>query len=87
VPCFSSGVRELRQGEQTIVLTTDGLLEFGDRPFERPAAFAAAIGTSAVLGDNLQAMLDHAHASGARDSATVIAWRATCNEQGLMPTD
>ncbi|WP_238654882.1 protein phosphatase 2C domain-containing protein [Paenibacillus piscarius] len=28
VPCYSSGIRELRQGRNVIVMTTDGLLEW-----------------------------------------------------------
>lgn len=86
VPCYSSGIRELRQGEQTIALVTDGLLEFGDRPYEDPAAFADTIGAAPDLPAGIAAMLHNAHASGATDSATVIAWRVTCERQGLMPT-
>lgn len=86
VPCYSSGVRELRQGEQVIALVTDGLLEFGDRPYENPAAFAAALEASPDLSGNLMAMMRNAHASGATDSATVVAWRVTCETQGLVPT-
>lgn len=86
VPCYSSGIRELRRGEQIVALVTDGLLEFGDRPYGHPASFADAMNASPDLGDNIKAMMLRAHASGATDSATVIAWRVMCQEQGLMPT-
>lgn len=86
VACYSSGIRELRQGEQIVALVTDGLLEFGDRPYEDPAAFASAIGASTDLADNIRAMMLNAHSSGATDSATVIAWRTSCEAQGLIPT-
>lgn len=86
VPCYSSGVRELRQGEQVIALATDGLLEFGERPYEAPGAFSQALLASPDLDTNLQQMLAEAHKSGAIDSATVVAWRTTATEQGLEPT-
>lgn len=34
VPCYSSGIIELRDGWNHIYLITDGVLEFGERPFE-----------------------------------------------------
>src|SRR5262249_46423500 len=37
LPCFSSGVRALRNGEHTVVMVTDGVLECGERVFEDPA--------------------------------------------------
>ena len=86
VPCYSAGVRELRQGEQTIALATDGILEFGDRPFEDPAAFAQALSGTGDLGTNIAAMLQGADAGGATDSSTMIAWRVNCDTKGLMPT-
>ena len=37
VPCFATGIRQLRRGINTIALVTDGLLEAGDRVFDEPA--------------------------------------------------
>ena len=86
VPCYSSGIRELRQGEQVIALATDGLLEFGERPYEAPGAFSQALLASPDLEASLRQMLVEAHKSGAADSATVVAWRTNSAEQGLEPT-
>src|SRR5690606_5789926 len=36
VPCFSSGIRELRQGENQLLLTTDGLVECPNAVFTEP---------------------------------------------------
>src|SRR5439155_2839921 len=44
VPCHASGVRELRRGENRILMTTDGLLEFGTRPFEDPRELCRWLG-------------------------------------------
>jgi serine/threonine protein phosphatase PrpC len=86
VPCYSSGVRELRQGDQVIALATDGILEFGQRPYEAPDAFSTALLASTDLEDSLKHMLVEAHNSAARDSATVITWRVNCREPGLEPS-
>ena len=36
IPCYATGVRELRAGLNRIFMTTDGLIECGSRPFEDP---------------------------------------------------
>lgn len=38
VPCYSSGTRELRQGDNHLFLTTDGLIECPGEPFAEPQA-------------------------------------------------
>jgi hypothetical protein len=86
VPCYSSGVRQLRQGEQVIALATDGLLEFGELHYEAPGAFSQALLASPDLEASLRQMLVEAHKSGATDSATVVAWRTNSTEPGLEPT-
>lgn len=86
VHCYSTGVRELRQGYQVVALATDGLLEFDSRPYEDPDAFSKALLASPGLETNLKRMLTEAHKAGARDSATVIAWSANCDEAGISPT-
>jgi serine/threonine protein phosphatase PrpC len=79
VPCFTSGVRELRDGRQTIVMLTDGVLECGSRPFEDPARLANELlpDIEANLARGVQAILDRVVAEEGRDSATMIAWQ--CN--------
>ena len=41
---YSSGVRALRRGWHDVLLVTDGLLEFGTRPFEDPSVLVTAMG-------------------------------------------
>lgn len=86
VPCFSSGVRELRQGLSTIAMITDGLLEVAHRPYEDAAAFSQALLSDAGLGGSVSRMLDDVHALGGTDSATVIAWQVNNPRAGLMPS-
>jgi hypothetical protein len=75
VPCYSSGVRQLRSGISTIVLTTDGILEFGERPYEDAGAFSAAAVASSPLKVAITEMLTKAHDGGATDSTTLLAWQ------------
>lgn len=80
VPCYVSGVRALGRGWNTILLLTDGLLEFGGRPFETPTQlyrlFAAeSRGEPPLEAAALQA-LRRVHDERGRDSATLLAWRA-----------
>jgi hypothetical protein len=77
VPCFSTGVRELRQGQNVVLLTTDGLLECGTRPFEDPCELAGLFmlgGAVSTLEQAVRAALARVHAERGRDSATVVAW-------------
>jgi hypothetical protein len=86
VPCFSTGVRELRQGDNIIALVTDGLLEFRDSPFEDPAGFAAAIRAEDAVAASVASMLRAAHDGRTTDSATMIVWQANNPVAGLMPS-
>lgn len=75
VPCYSTGVRELPPAECRILLVTDGLLEFGERPFEDPTylyTVFAALARDAESG--VRAALEQVHRGRGLDSATVVAW-------------
>ncbi len=75
VPCFTSGVRQLRPGLSIILLATDGLLECGTRPFEAPAALYDTFATAAsTVQGSIDLALWRVHHEQGRDSATVIAW-------------
>lgn len=77
VPCYASGVRQLVDGRSRIVMTTDGLLEYGARPFENPSylyqSFRSQHDLEAVVAEALQQV----HAEDGSDSATIIAWDCT----------
>lgn len=80
VPCYSSGIRELRKGGNQVVMTTDGLLECGSRPFQDEHYFYQLLTGMRQSGDpglewNVQAALQRVHREKGRDSATVICWR------------
>ncbi len=76
VPCYTRGVKALPAGRTVMLLTTDGLLECGSRPFEDPLYLYQAFtyGGDKDLGDNVLNALNAVHGELGRDSATVIAW-------------
>ncbi len=75
VPSFTVGTRELRGGPNHIVMLTDGLLEFGHRPFEDPEVLAAVVARHAPLYEEVvRELLENVHEGKGRDSATVICW-------------
>ena len=89
VPCFASGVRELRQGRNVILLATDGLLEFGTRPFEDPKALAAMFSAGAgpsTIERAARAGLERVQMEQGRDSATIIAWEVNNPHLATQPS-
>lgn len=87
VPCYSSGVRELRAGRSVIVMTTDGLLEYPDSPFPNPQTFYVSFTAPDQSLDAAVGMaLQHVHTAHGRDSATLIAWAYENTIAGREPS-
>ena len=74
VPCYTSGVRQLGDGPNIVVMVTDGLLECGRRPFEDPAQLYKVLTRGSNLAGNVETILKKVHQERGKDSATVIAW-------------
>ena len=87
VPCFTTGVKRLRGGRNTLVALTDGVLECGNRPFGRPERLHAAFSSSAATRDGVERLLREVRAQRGRDSATVVAWSCTASEPAPYPSD
>jgi hypothetical protein len=86
VPCYATGVRELRAGQNRIVMTTDGLLECGTRPFEDPRHLYDLFGPEHEgVEASVQSALARVHQERGRDSAAVIAWGCAIKSGGLQP--
>lgn len=74
VPCFSSGTRELRQGENHLLMTTDGLVECPGEPYSKPEqVFGEFDGKSHVKG--VQNLLEKIQENGVRDSTAIVSWK------------
>ena len=77
VPCYSSGVRELRTGYNRMVLVTDGVLECGNRYYETPKnLYQDFYGQPSPpnIENSVKHVLEHVNESYGRDSATIICW-------------
>lgn len=87
VPCYSVGVRELRRGENTVVVTTDGILTTENNPNRRMSQlFRDRNGDSTDLSRQVRHLLNSIQDDGGRDSATVIAWTYTNPKSATMPS-
>lgn len=87
-PCYTTGIRELRSGRNRIVMTTDGLLEFGSRSFERPQQVYKEFLQDGKedLKERVLAALFQVHQAQGQDSATVIAWDYENTSQASYPS-
>lgn len=73
VPCYSAGTRELRQGRNRLLLTTDGLVECPGDPYGEPASIMQSMAEEQGIGS----MLSTIQRCGVRDSSTIISWEIT----------
>ncbi len=86
-PSFTVGTRELRGGPNHIMVLTDGLLEFGQRPFEDSRVLAEVVTRYAPFYRGaVQELLEGVHTSRGRDSATVICWGCDNAEPVAYPS-
>jgi serine/threonine protein phosphatase PrpC len=85
VPCHASGVHALRPGTSRIVLATDGLLEFGDRPYSDPGRLYDKF-AEGDLPARAAHLLEAVHRAGGADSATLVAWDARAGETSIRPS-
>lgn len=79
VPCFSSGVRELRHGKNQLLLTTDGLVECPGGVFGEPASISQVV-TAVSVSDGVTTLLHTIKKNHVRDSTTVVSWNVDVTE-------
>lgn len=90
VPCYSSGVRELRTGRNRIVMVTDGVLECGECRYETPVHLYKDLYENKeeeALTNCVQNVLEHVHQQLGRDSATIISWDYENHALSTYPSD
>ncbi|WP_432359892.1 protein phosphatase 2C domain-containing protein [Sporosarcina sp. UB5] len=86
VPCFSSGVRELRKGVNRIFMTTDGLLECPGEPFSNPMDLVDILDAK-QFEVAFSMILKEIEKNNVRDSTTIVAWTVEISKQGSIPSD
>ncbi|WP_231496852.1 hypothetical protein [Exiguobacterium sp. RIT341] len=72
----------MRQGENQLFVTTDGLLECPGTPYVEAMQIDKALQSGGV--EELFATIE---ALGVRDSTTVVTWRVTIEEHATRPSD
>lgn len=85
VPCYSSGVKELRKGENYLFLTTDGLLECPKEPFENPEQIYDSLKKS-NSNESISSMLNILKENNVRDSTTIVSWSIKIVEEATRPS-
>ncbi|WP_366481175.1 protein phosphatase 2C domain-containing protein [Ornithinibacillus hominis] len=86
VPCYSSGVRELRKGLDRIFLTTDGLIECPNDPFASPVDIYRMMSKHSNH-KGIQKILQTIQHHNVRDSTTIITWEVTVDSAVTRPSD
>ncbi|EJS76390.1 hypothetical protein ICY_02260 [Bacillus cereus BAG2X1-3] len=88
VPCYSSGIRELRTGKNRIVMVTDGVLECGERRYEKSLnLYEDMNGNKKELTECVRNVLEHVHHQLGRDSATITSWDVENKGNATYPSD
>ncbi|WP_281202740.1 protein phosphatase 2C domain-containing protein [Cytobacillus kochii] len=85
VPCYSTGRKELRKGENHIFLTTDGLVECPDTNFNNPMEIINKF-VGIPNQDGVKGLLEEIKNNNVRDSTTIISWKVTINDSATLPS-
>jgi len=86
VPCFSSGTKELRTGENHLFVTTDGLVECPGEPYTNPEDIAAAF-KEVPHQEGVQSLLETIQEHGVRDSTTLVSWKVDIAAQSAYASN
>lgn len=86
VPCYSTGTKELRKGQNHIFVTTDGLVECPNVNFNNPTEIFQAF-QNKTNEDGILYLLEKIQKNGVQDSTTILSWFVDINEEGMQPSD
>lgn len=84
VPCYTSGTLQLREGDNRILMLTDGVLEIEERPFENDKTLETAFRGS--LYEGTKTVLEEVRTRKGKDNATMMTWTVRCDHQPLRPS-
>ncbi|MCR2823536.1 protein phosphatase 2C domain-containing protein [Lederbergia panacisoli] len=87
VPCYSSGIRELRPGRNTILMLTDGILECGKEHYQDGLNIYKEFSDVTKLETGIRRILQHVHDNLGSDSATIICWEYINLFSAQYPSD
>ena len=87
VPCYSVGIKELRQGVNRIFLTTDGLVECPNEPYSNPENIYDTFGNDTDEEEAIKNMLEIIQKNNVRDSTTIISWPIIILKKATLPSN
>ncbi|WP_214804519.1 MULTISPECIES: protein phosphatase 2C domain-containing protein [unclassified Exiguobacterium] len=86
VPCYTRGIRELRQGHNRIFLTTDGLVECPGEPFSDATDIGRAFRDTEAQ-DAVLTLLTTIKHYAVRDSTTILTWSIDVTGDVTQPSN
>ncbi|WP_175989237.1 protein phosphatase 2C domain-containing protein [Bacillus sp. Marseille-Q1617] len=86
VPSYSSGIKELRTGENHIFLTTDGLTECPNTHYVNPRVIMDEFGEGSVE-EGVHKLINQIKCNGVKDSTTIITWKVMNKREATVPSD
>ncbi len=86
MPTYSSGIKELRQGENHLVLTTDGLIECPDTSFSN-AEELFNVFQDVTNQEGIKSLLETIKNKHVRDSTTIISWKVQNKLEAILPSN
>lgn len=86
VPCYSTGIKEMRKGQNHIFLTTDGLVECPNVNYDHPIEIFKPFQNS-TNEQGVRYLLEQIMKNGVLDSTTILSWFVMIEEEGMQPSD
>jgi serine/threonine protein phosphatase PrpC len=86
VPCYSTGRRELRQGINHLLLTTDGLIECPGERFSTPQDIFRVFSKSSNE-ESVGTLLKGIQEDNVRDSTTIVSWMVNVTEKATLASN
>ena len=87
VPCYSTGVKELRTGDNHIFMTTDGLVECPNTSFSNPKDIYRIFHGVMTCEIGVRKLLEDIQSKDVRDSTTMVSWIIHNNQPATIPSD
>ena len=86
VPCYSTGRKELRQGINHLLLTTDGLIECPGERFSTPQNIFRVFSKSSNE-ESVGTLLKGIQEDNVRDSTTIVSWMVDVSEKATLASN
>ncbi|HEY4552337.1 MAG TPA: protein phosphatase 2C domain-containing protein [Bacillaceae bacterium] len=85
IPCYSTGTRELRKGQNEILLLTDGFLDGNKTVFsEVEKIYGTFYRQNKAMA--IQHSLEELQKQHVKDSSTIIVWECDNGREGILPS-